>query len=618
MFAALDWLKELSTNFLTPFIANGDKDDSRDIGLFDNFLTVVNAVERLEFMAKELKRIFDAALTDQKFQNGFKAFKEAVEGYAKLGNEQAERVAKNTGGKFEPSPTSFKEIIIGSLKDSLVGALDPLENADMFSAMAFWVFQYAIDWRVSLNAGNDYTITHNWAVFPATTSVLGVDVSAISGRPGLPQSGGRLEVFAEVAEGGGTRIIFLQPVDRAVTTSLDDLQSRRILFDARQLQGLVGKLSVRFVPWQQSGETSGSIQVDNITFDSGFTITDDEDGKSVSTTDGVIFLTEGSQPFSIGKVLPTDWTGYRDIGDGAGFGTIASEARTFDKDKTLQSFLLRNDTGTDRRLKITVSANDFLLLQGDSIANSRFNADAERTFEITVAANSTYKLTAKAMPTLKLLDKVKAAGSEVLLLNADLTVEAVDGGESRTLKVFYLADLADDDATDGILRLADTRELSSRTVRIENAGGAEAAINPGFLDKDAGYFSTAETEDGNGINLVFAPGLVSSDGGERQTRVLEFSYGGRVIGSTFVQAFATPTQTLKLDFNTLRTKLETLRNDLENGIYDAAGVAQVAIRRSSTFFGTNATFDDRVWNTFTRNIKRTLIDVFNPSLRSVR
>ncbi len=613
---ASEWLKDLATNFLTPFIENGDKDDSRDIALFDNFLSVVNAVERLEFMATELKRIFSAALTDQKFQNGFKAFKEAVEGYAKLGNEHAEQVAKNTGGKFEPSPTSFKEILIGSLKDTLVGALDPLENADMFSAMAFWVFQYAIDWRVSLNAFNDHTITHNWAVFPATTSVLGVDVSGISGRPDVPQSGGRLEVFAEVANGNSTRIIFLQPVDPSVTTSLDDLQNRRILFDARQLQGQVGKLSVRFVPWQKLGEQFGSVQVDNITFDSGFTITDDEDSKAVSTTDGVIFLTEGSQPFSIGKVLPTDWTGYRDIGDGAGFGTIASEARTFEKDKTLQSFLLRNDTGTDRRLKITVSANDFLLLEGDSIANARFNADASRTFEITVAANSTYRLTAKAMPTLKVLDKIKAAGSEVLLLNADLTVEAVDGGESRTLKVFYLADVADDDATDGILRLADTRELSTRTVRIENAGGAEAAINPGFLDKDAGYFSTAETEDGNGINLVFAPGLISSNGGERQTRVLEFSYGGRVIGATFVQAFATPTQTLKLDFNELRTTLEVLRNRLEGGLYDSAGVAAGRYQAFFDIFGTNATFDDRTWNTFTGSIKRTLIDIFNSSLRS--
>src|SRR5258708_3436686 len=178
-----------------------------------------------------------------------------------------------------------------------------------------------------------------------------------------------------------------------------------------------------------------------------------------------------------------------------GVASPVVEGKRVEFGKNLHEVTLANNEDSEVKITVNVLQNNFLVYTGHSVpltigateyaANQfisdlqKFNDQTTHTLTFVIPAHAQIVLQFAAALTQEFIDAITT--QQVYLLAAPIQIQR-PGAPDTTIVAAYLADIGDDDATDGILKMLDTVETKTTTLDIQTMTGLGVSLL-GFSDE---------------------------------------------------------------------------------------------------------------------------------------
>ncbi|WP_322865702.1 Ig-like domain-containing protein [Aquicoccus sp. G2-2] len=507
----------------------------------------------LNFVANAALKGIDQALTYTFDDDFFKTLGDVFDKF----EEDALRADLASKGLAYLSPSETPEAPkskFGGLADAALAKL----KEKLPDILAF-VQKSMINWHYKLGAGAE--LVHNTMYFNEKSDQIGVDVTWDDRVAG---GDSKLALFAYI-DGS---YIELTPVNSAQVRNdtVPVKPVKRQFFEIpEEVQGKAGQLVIRNVT--DAGATGSLARIDNIGFRQTLKITDSDLGAAAGASDLTILFTDTDQ----------------EITDGDGREALkVSQMEGLGIDRHQFTFENLSDRGMD--VTLTLDPSEFLTLDALPDAWRLANAPSGVTgfpvslhdgstsiqLKTNLRAGESQSLTLTASLSNDFLEDV-AGDAGAMLLGTKMLIHYVDDApstkpgvtridETRTAAILYLADMGDDAANDGILRLADTADGQTRTLRIvKRLGGLEDVDLS--LAGDSGKWFTGSDSAG-AYEIGFAPEGVGDKPGGADPRFpdaseLVITRAGERLGSFAVEAAATKKQVVGISADKLQAEIKT-------------------------------------------------------------
>jgi hypothetical protein len=366
---------------------------------------------------------------------------------------------------------AFKGLAVGTARSLFI---------THFPKVISLIQEHGLSYHYQLQPGD--SLTHNLMEFP-DTKMMGISVAFEEGDFAFsnPEYASKLKVGAIID--GTFHEMFLEDGSR-ITASPDiiggiDDGKKFYLVLPGDIKGKVGKLVIENVitrpPSNPDNSTDpildnpmpsqpwGAARIDDIEFGAGLVIKD----TSEFDNDQAIFFTDKG-----------DQSSNPEGKDAFLF------ARTSGTEGDRHEISFTNDQSVPINLVIDVSANRFLHLQaiqgnwsmdsGDNASGVTAFTDGqtEGRYRVTIPVGGTVKLAAYAKITQDYLDTLSQ--DRAVLLSSSLKVRESRtqdfSGNARSVDLFYLLDMGDDAANDGVIKLPDTAENQKSVLDIDYYG----------------------------------------------------------------------------------------------------------------------------------------------------